>query len=155
NGANKSFDYLAFGKMTIVAKIYVTSRVQTGIIEKSDGQISGFAFSFDGAGSLRLQIWQNDSLTYAISATGAVTTGQWIQVAVEADGTRSASGIHFYVNGVEKSQALFGSNTISGSTYQSLHLGTSRFDGSLNGKMAYAAIYKYRLLAPTELQQLD
>src|SRR5215467_3639320 len=34
NGANKSFDYLAFGKMTIVAKIYVTSRVQTGIVEK-------------------------------------------------------------------------------------------------------------------------
>ena len=89
-------------------------------------------------------------------------TGQWVQVALTWDGgVGLASAAHLYVNGVEQNKlsSSDGSGTINtaGATNQPLRIGTTSIDvgASLNGKMAYLAIYKGRILTPAEISALD
>jgi hypothetical protein len=101
------------------------------------------------------------------TGAGALVPGQWAQVAFTWDGTggnASVSSAHIYVNGVEQSysSSSSGSNLCnSGSiTNKSFRIGNasgglSGMSGSLNGKIGYVAVYKYRVLSPTELGQLD
>jgi hypothetical protein len=66
-----------------------------------------------------------------------------------------------YLNGVEQTKVLAqdGSGPIAyaGATNQPLRIGTSTIDspGSLNGRMAYLAIYKGRVLSAAEITALD
>src|SRR5207253_3766509 len=68
---------------------------------------------------------------------------------------------HLFVNGAEQAKATSadGSGTIgyTNATNQPFRIGTAGFDfpGSLNGKIAYLAVYKNRLLTTAELQALD
>jgi hypothetical protein len=84
-------------------------------------------------------------------------------VAFTWDGTvGTASAAHIYVNGIEQTKVanVDGTGTVAyaGATNQPFRIGNASFDtiaGSLNGKIAYLAVYKYRVLTAAELNQLD
>jgi hypothetical protein len=161
-GTDLSFDQLTPGQMTIVARVFVTTG-QGGIAEKNDGDAnSGFVFGVDTTGALRLTVEKTQVDMQVGSAAGTILNGQWVQVAFTWDGTIGTSaGAHLYLNGVEqpKIMAVDGSGSIDylGATGQSFRIGTTGFDfpGSLNGRIAYLAVYKGRILSPSELGQLD
>jgi YD repeat-containing protein len=161
-GTDLNFDQLPTNKMTVVAKVFLNSVTQGGIVEKNNGS-NGFLFGLDGTGALVGEVFRSTATMKVATGAGAVTSGQWAQVAFTWDGTvDAASAAHIYVNGVEQTKvtANDGAGTVSyaGATNQPFRIGNATYDniaGSLNGKIAYLAIYKYRLLTPTELNQLD
>jgi len=163
-GTDLAFDQLPTSQITIVAKLYVNTVAAAGIAEKNDNNaLSGFAFGWDSNGALHLTIEKSTADMRVATANGVITSGQWIQVAFTWDGTvGTASAAHFYVNGVEQSKATSsdGSGTLgyANATNQPFRIGNASFDpeaGSLNGEMAYLAVYKGRILTPTEMSELD
>jgi hypothetical protein len=164
-GNDLAFDRLTPGQMTIVSKIFVpVLNSSGGIAEKNDGSPnggSGFTFNFSSTGSLHFVV-SKSSAALSVQTSPALPSGQWVQVAVTFDGTvGTAAATHVYVNGVEQSKttAFDGSGTINftGATNQPFRIGASTIDlaASLNGKMAYLAIYKGRVLTPAEINALD
>ena len=161
-GADLTFDQLPTSQMTVVAKVFVNSMATGGIAEKTDGSTAGFVFVMDNTGALWGIVLKSSQAMMVSTGAQAVTTGQWIQMAFTWDGTvNAASAARIYVNGVEQTKTLsqdgFGSLTYTGATNKSFRIGNASyaFPGSLNGKIAYLAVYRGRLLTSTELNQLD
>ena len=165
-GTDLAFDQLTPSQMTIVAKVYVNSLAAAGIAEKNDGDVnSGFAFGWDSSGSLNLRVVTSAGDMVAGTTGGVISAGQWIQVAFTWDGTGGsalASNAHLFINGVEETKASStnGTGTVgyANATSHPFRIGNVSIQstsGSLNGKMAYMAIYKGRILTATELAQID
>jgi YD repeat-containing protein len=162
-GTDLTFDDLTPGKMTFVAKVYVSTVAAAGVCEKNDGDVnSGFAFGWAGTGALHLVVVKTGTDMQVASASGVISSGQWVQVAFTWDGTiGNASAAHLFLDGVEqaKTSSTDGSGTIDyqNATNKPFRIGNASFDfsGSLNGKMAYLAVYKGRILSTTEMNELD
>jgi YD repeat-containing protein len=163
-GTGLTFDQLPTSKMTIVAKVYVSSVASAGVAEKNDGDTidSGFGFGWDSTGALRAYVEKSANDMLATTAGGVIQSGQWMQVAFTWDGTvGNASVAHLFLNGMEQSKSTSydgtGSIGYAGATNQPFRIGNSlaRFPGALNGKIAYLAVYKGRILTATEMLQLD
>jgi YD repeat-containing protein len=162
-GTDLNFDQLPTNKMTVVAKVFLNSVTQGGIAEKASSS-AGFQFGLDGTGAIVGEVFRSTENMKVATGAGAITSGQWAQVAFTWDGTvDTAAAAHIYVNGVEQTKvtANDGSGTLSyaGATSQPFRVGNVTYEpgiaGSLNGKIAYMAVYKFRVLTPTELNQLD
>jgi hypothetical protein len=163
-GTDLTFDRLTPSQMTLVAKVYVSTLAAAGVCEKNDGNTidSGFVFGWDGTGALRLTVERSSTDMRVATAASAVPSGQWTQFAVTWDGTSpAASSAHLFVNGNEqaKASAADGSGTVgyTNATNKPFRVGNASFDfaGSLNGRMAYLAVYRGRILTPSEMSQLD
>jgi hypothetical protein len=143
--------------------VFLNSVTTGGIAEKTDDSSSGFTFGLDSTGALTAWVLKSSVAMRASTAAGALTSGQWVQVAFTWDGTVGTAGAaHIYVNGVEQTKVTTqdGSGTINyaGATAKSLRIGNNSYsvtNGSLNGKMAYLAVYRGRVLNNVELNQLD
>ena len=162
-GTDPAFDKLPTSQLTVVARINISTLSAAGICEKNDGNSAdGFVFGVSGAGgALQLTVEFSGS-NMKVESVAAVTAGKWIQVAATWDGTKGTAGdAHLYVNGVETKYTRTnpGSGTLdyTHATNQPFRIGTSSFDfpGSFNGKMAYLAVYRGRILTPAEMNQLD
>ena len=124
---------------------------------------AGFAFGIESNGTLRLTMIRSSTNLRVATTSGLVTSGRWMQLAFTWDGTvGTAAAGKLFIDGVEqvKATSADGSGTIgsSGASNKPLRLGNVSFDtmsGSLNGKIAYVAVYSGRLLTASELNQLD
>jgi hypothetical protein len=162
-GADLTFDQLPISKMTIVTKVYVTTVAAGGLVEKNDGNNNaGIVFGWTSAGSLRLLVTRSGSDLFAGTASSAIPTGRWVQIAVTWDGTvDNVSALHLYIDGVEqtKTTSSNGTGTLgsANATNKPFRIGNASFDttGSFNGKMAYLAVYRGRLLTTSEMATLD
>jgi YD repeat-containing protein len=165
-GTDLNFDQLPTSRITIVAKIYVSSLAASGICEKNDNNTidSGFTFGFTSGGSMELSV-EKSLFPMSVDSIGQVVpSGAWVQLAFTWDGTvGTAAAAHLFVNGQEQTIRNFtnGAGTLgyANATNQPFRIGNASFDvlnaGSLNGKMAYLAVYKGRILTTTEMQQVD
>jgi hypothetical protein len=105
---------------------------------------------------------------------GVVTAGQWMQLAFTWDGTQYNAGTQtapsaaaaIFVNQANQVGNLNAGATHNGtgtldttriSNARSFRIGNAAYDfaGSLNGKIAYMAVYKGRILTPADLTALD
>jgi hypothetical protein len=162
-GTDLAFDQLPTSQITVVAKVYVSTLAYGGVCEKNDGgSTAGFSFGWDSTGALRLTVEKSSGAMSATTGSNAIATGQWIQVAFTWDGTvGTAAASHIYVNAVEQSKVSSsdGSGTLSyaNATNQPFRIATSTIGnaGSLNGKMAYLAVYRGRILTTAEMSRLD
>ena len=164
-GADLAFDQLPTSKMTVVAKMYVNTVSTAGIAEKNDGNTidSGFVFGFDTNGALRFLVEKATGNVRVASPSATVTAGRWMQVAATFDGTiGNASTAHLFVNGVETAKTVVSDSSglpgYANATNKPFRIGTAasfETPGSLNGKIAYLAVYKGRTLTGAELQSLD
>lgn len=163
-GTDLTFDQLPTSQITIVAKVYVNSVSTAGVCEKNDGNAkdSGFVFGWDGSGAMRLTVEKSTGNMRVATAGGVIPSAQWIQVAFTWDGTiGTAAAAHLFINGTEqaKTTSSDGSGTLgfANATNQPFRIGNTSFDipGSLNGRIAYLAVYKGRILTPTEMGTLD
>jgi hypothetical protein len=165
-GTDLAFDQLTPGQMTVVGKIYVSTLAAAGVCEKNDGDAinSGFSFGWDSTGALKLQVETSSADVIVATNSGTVQSGGWVQVAFTWDGTSgaSASNAHLFVNGVEQTRlsSQNGTGTIgyTNATNKPFRIGNDSigtFAGSLNGKIAYLAVYKGRVLTTSEMNQLD
>src|SRR6185437_15529083 len=162
-GTDLNFDQMPTNKITVVAKIFLNSVRQGGIVEKNEAQSTGFTFLVDGTGALNGYVLKSVSPMRVATGAGAVSSGQWVQVAFTWDGTvGTASAAHIYVNGVEQTKAVAqdGSGVLNyvNATNKSLRIGNNGYNtnlGALNGKIAYVAVYRGRILTNLELNQLD
>jgi RHS repeat-associated protein len=164
-GEDLTFDQLTTNQMTVVAKVYVSTLAAGGVCEKNDGNSvdSGFVFGWDSGGAMWLTVEKANANLRIGTGSGAITAGQWLQVAFTWDGTVGlASAGHLFVDGVEQTKATTtdGSGKLgyANATSQPFRIGNASFDtiaGAPNGKMAYLAVYKGRILTPTEMNQLD
>jgi hypothetical protein len=163
-GADLTFDKLPVSKITVVAKVFVNTVAPAGIVNKDDGNVdSGVLFGWDSTGALKLTVEKATTNMRVGTAAGVIASGQWMQVAFTWDGTvANASAAHLFLNGVEqtKTSSADGTGTLgyANATNQPFRIGTASFDtmaGTLNGKIAYLAVYKGRILSTTELNQLD
>ena len=162
-GTDANFDRLPTNKMTVVAKVFLNSGGAGGIAEKTDDSTSGFVFGLDNNGALNLYVLKGSQAMRVATGQAAVSSGQWVQIAFTWDGTvGTASGAHVYVNGVEQTKAVaqdgIGTLGYANATNMPFRIGNNSYFSpfsSLKGKMAYMAVYRYRVLTPTELNQLD
>jgi hypothetical protein len=150
----------------MVAKVYVTTVAATGLVAKTSGTLyydmHGVAFGWDSSGALRFTAGKAYTNMYAVTRVDAVTAGRWVQVAVTYDGSGTQAGTRFYVDGVEQPKESGGNGSGSllwaNATNQPLQLGTANtyyVSGTLNGRLAYVAVYKGRQLTAAELVDLD
>jgi RHS repeat-associated protein len=159
-GTGLNFDRLPNSRMTVVAKIFVNTVAGAGIAQKlNQGAGSGFLFDITSQGQMRMQILRTSIPVQIISQPGTITSGQWMQVALTWDGTiATAAAAHFYLNGnlLSLSSSTNGGGTLdySAATNQPFQIGMTS-SGSLDGRMAYLAVYRDRILSPAELSQLD
>jgi hypothetical protein len=163
-GTDLAFDMLPVSKMTIAAKVFVSTLATGGICEKNDNNShDGFLFGWYFDGGLHFTIERPTQNLRVYTAPGSVPTGRWMQVAVTWDGTvGGAASAHVFIDGVEQAKTAAstdGSGTMgyANATIQPFRIGNASFDvpGSFNGKMAYLAVYKGRILTPAEMNQLD
>ena len=162
-GTDLTFDRLPVSKVTIVAKVYLNTLTAAGICEKNDGNSAdGFLFGIDANGAIRFTVEKPDANMRVVSNAGTVPVGQWVQVGVTWDGgVGTAATAHLFLNGTEQTKATNGDGvgtlTYANATNRPFRIGTASFDGlgSLNGKMAYLAVYRGRILTPSEMSQLD
>jgi hypothetical protein len=163
-GTDLAFDRLPTSRVTVVTKVFVTAVAAAGIVEKSDGNLidSGFIFGWDATGSLRLTIEKSSTNMRAFTPANTVTAGHWMQLAVTWDGTVGTQAVaHFFLNGLEvgKSSSGDGAGTLgyTNATNKPFRIGNASvdFNGSLNARMAYLAVYKGRILTPAEMNALD
>jgi YD repeat-containing protein len=163
-GTDLAFDQLPTSKVTILAKVYVNTVAAAGICEKNDvNQLAGFLFGWDSTGAIHLEVEESQTNMHVISGGALVTSGQWIQVAFTWDGTINAtSAAHLFLNGVEQNKVSStspgGTLTYANATNKPFRIGNAGFHaiaGSLNGKMAYLAVYRGRILTTAEMSQLD
>ncbi len=163
-GTDSAFDQMPTSRITVVSKVYVSTLAAAGVAEKNDGNTinSGFVFGWDANGALKLTVEKGTSNMRVATANSAIATGHWVQVAFTWDGTVGTGAVaHLFINGIEQAKASSadGSGTLgySNATNKPFRIGTAGFDfaGSLNGKMAYLAVYKGRILTTAELATLD
>ncbi len=172
-GVDLLFDDMPTNKITIVAKVLVNALASGGICEKNDGKPpnsdSGFIFAMDNNGALRVTVeLTNNSMR--ITTAAVVVVAQWMQLAFTWDGTQynggtataPAAAATIYVNQVPQTNAAAqdGHGTLDAtrlSNNQPFRIGNVSYDfpGSLNGKIAYMAVYKDRLLTTAEMAMLD
>ncbi len=168
-----AFAQLPTGLMTIVARVNGNTLAPAGICEKNDGvnQDSGFLFGWGSNGALALTVQKTGVNMRVATDPGAVPNGKWAQVACTWDGTvGTADAALFYVNGVLQTiptpNKVTGSGAIgeAGAQNKPFRIGTAGnatsypsepMVGSLEGKMAYLAIYKGKILSPGEMNMLD
>jgi YD repeat-containing protein len=162
-GADLTFDQLPTSQITIISKVYVTTVAAAGICEKNDvNQLAGFLFGWDSTGAVSLEV-EHSQTNMKVTTGPVVTSGHWIQVAFTWDGTvNTTAAAHIFVNGIEQtkvsSTSPVGTLTYANATNKPFRIGTAGFDsiaGSLNGKMAYLAVYRGRILTPSDMSQLD
>jgi YD repeat-containing protein len=164
-GTDLNFDQLPTSQITVVGKVFLNAMAAGGLAEKnnsSGGAGSGFGFLFDGSGSIRMFVGKSSSNLFAETASNAIIAGTWVQLALTWDGTiGNTSAVHMFVNGVEQTKVAsdngLGILDYTGATNQPFRIGNVSWlsPGSLNGKMAYLAVYRGRILTTTELAQLD
>jgi YD repeat-containing protein len=163
-GGDPAFDRIPISQTTIVAKVFVNTIANAGLCEKNDGNTidSGFVFGFDSSGAVKLAVERSTINMRVASATGAMVTGKWLQVAFTWDGTvGTAAAAHLFMNGTElpKATSTDGSGTFGHllAADKPFRIGTAAFEvaGALNGKMAYMAVYRGRILTSSELAALD
>jgi hypothetical protein len=161
-GTDLAFDQLPTSPITVVARVYVSTLAAGGVCEKNDGTSAGFSLAWDSTGALRLTVEKSSSAMFALTGSNAITSGQWVQVAFTWDGTvGTASAALLYVNAVEQPKASSsdgaGTLTYANATNQPFRVGNSSIGigGALNGRMAYLAVYRGRILSTTEMSQLD
>ncbi len=168
-----AFAQLPTGLMTIVARVNGNTLAPAGICEKNDGvnQDSGFLFGWGSNGALALTVQKTGVNMRVATDPGAVPNGEWVQVACTWDGTvGTADAALFYKNGALQTiptlNKVTGSGTIevAGAQGKPFRIGTAGnatsypsepMVGSLEGKMAYLAIYKGKILSPGEINMLD
>ena len=173
-GIDPAFNDMPTSQITIVAKISLNGGSAGGICEKNDGnqgmKDSGFRFDVTSNGALRFIVELSTTNMVIQSNDNAVPVQQWVQVAFTWDGTQSttqnpgpASAAGLYVNGVLQTNASetngVGNLDVSkASNNNSFRIGNADYGpaaGSFYGKMAYMAVYKGRLLSPSEMITLE
>jgi len=164
-GTDLIFDDLTPNQMTVVAKVYINSLTQGGFCEKNDGDAnSGFAFGMTSSGAIELTVVRSVVDMQVQSYGSVVPTGAWVQVAFTWDGTvGTAAAAHLFIDGQEQSKytSITGGGTIgyANATNKPFLIGNASIPwfiaGSTNGKIAYLAVYKGRILTSTEMQSLD
>ncbi len=173
-GVDLLFNDMPTSKITIVAKVFVKALANGGICEKNDGKPpnsdSGFIFAMDNTGALRVTVELTNNSMRITTGSGTVVAGQWMQLAFTWDGTQynagtatgPAAAATIYVNHLAQtnSAAQDGHGTLDAtrlSNNQPFRIGNVSYDfpGSLNGKIAYMAVYKDRLLTTGEMATLD
>jgi YD repeat-containing protein len=163
-GADLAFDQLPTSQVTIVTKVYVSTLAAAGICEKNDvNQLAGFLFGWDSTGAISLEVEHSQTNMKVTTGNSGITAGQWIQVAFTWDGTvDTTAAAHIFVNGIEQTKVSStspgGTLTYANATNKPFRIGTAGFHsiaGSLNGKMAYLAVYRGRILTTSEMVQLD
>jgi hypothetical protein len=176
-GADPAFYNMPTSKITIVAKVLLDAGAG-GICEKNDGEQgvnpdSGFRFDVTNNGALRFIVELSTQNMVIQSGDNAVPVQtNWVQVAFTWDGTQSttqnpgpASAANLYVNGVlqqpNAAETTNGSGTLDSSKASNnnpFRIGNADYGpaaGSFYGNMAYMAIYKGRLLTPSDMMALD
>jgi Concanavalin A-like lectin/glucanases superfamily len=169
-----TFDDMPTSQITIVAKVLVNAGA-AAICEKNDGNPipggdSGFVFGVTATNALRFVMELSQTNMKIQSADGVVPVQHWVQVAFTWDGTQStpqnpgpASAAGLYINGVLQTPASETNGTgnldhTRASNQNPFRIGNASYEsvqGSFYGKIAYMAIYKGRLLSPSELTTLD
>jgi hypothetical protein len=170
-----AFDNMPTSKITVVAKVLLDAG-PGGICEKNDGEQgtkdAGFRFDVTNSGALRFIVELNPTNMVIQSSDNAVPLQAWVQVAFTWDGTQStaqnpgpSSAAGLYINGALQPPNAAATNNGAG-TLDSLNasnnypfrIGNADYGpaaGSFYGKMAYMAIYKGRLLTPSDMMALD
>jgi hypothetical protein len=175
-GIDHAFDDMPTSQITVLAKIFFNGGAAGGICEKNDsnqgGKDSGFRFAVTGNGALRfiVELSTTNMVIQSVDNAVPVQQPQWVQVAFTWDGTKSttqnpgpASAAGLYVNGALQPNASetngVGNLDVSkASNTNPFRIGNADYGpaaGSFHGKMAYMAIYKGRLLSPSDMMALD
>jgi hypothetical protein len=172
-GVDAAFDNMPTSKVTIVAKVLLDTGAG-GICEKNDGnqgmKDSGFRFDVTSNGALRFIVELSTTNMVIQSDDNKVPVQQWVQVASTWDGTQSttqnpgpASAAGLYVNGAlqlnaSETNGVGNLDVSKASNNNPFRIGNADYGpaaGSFYGKMAYMAIYKGRLLSPSDMMALD
>jgi hypothetical protein len=177
-GVDLLFNNMPTDQITIVAKVLVNALFTGGICEKNDGKPpgsdSGFIFAITNTGALHVKVELSTQSMVLETNGGVVTAGQWMQLAFTWDGTQYNAGTKtapstaaaIFVNQTNQAGNLNAMTTHNGmgtldttrlSNNQPFRIGNVSYDfaSSLYGKIAYMAVYKGRLLTPTDLATLD
>ena len=135
------------------------------IMEKSTGfGLNGWFLSIDSAGSSGiLTPWfyrdydGATNLSRVVSTVNAIPLNKWTYFTMTWDGTADATGIKFYINGVETAYTspTDGVGNIVSDTTSSAHIGAnvSANSRNFNGSLDDVRIYN-RALSASEVQQL-
>src|SRR5262249_5442677 len=120
---------------------------------------AGFVFGYDSSGYPHFTARKSTSPMRIVGSPG-ITSGVWMQLAVTWDGTvGNSSAAQIFLNGLQLPNVTTqdGSGTIGDATSSPFRIGNGSIEdvGSLNGKIAYLAVYKGRILTPSEMRQLD
>jgi len=177
-GVDAAFNDMPTSKITIVAKVFIATIAQGGFCEKNDGKPpnsdSGFIFALSGNGAIHIKVECSTQSMVLETNANSVPTNQWIQVAFTWDGTQynaatqtaPNSACSIFVNGLNQSGNINAANSHNGtgtldttklSNNANFVIGNVSYDfpGAFNGKIAYLAVYKGRILAAADLASLD
>jgi hypothetical protein len=156
-------DYLAFGNVlnfdgstpfSFSWWVKINTASYNAHFGKFGGGFAGYEIANSG-GNIRLYM-ASGSGTLDVTCGCGVTSGNWFHIVLTYDGSKTASGVKFYSNGVLKTNDAPASNNLTGSiaTTGNLSIGC-RTGGSsfVNGVMDEIAVWS-KVLSSTEVTEL-
>jgi hypothetical protein len=140
---------------------YPTSlSVNRFLLSKYNTSNRGLSFGISTAGALsfvlRNTATTNDFLINTL--TGLIAINNWYNIVVTYNGSSSATGISFYINGVKTTSDITVRNGLTATTLNSenVQLGTRAVDNTFySGRIASASIYNKVLTADEVLQDFN
>jgi len=152
--ANESaFDYEADDKFTLMAWIKTTNNANDFIFAKelNSGTFAGYYMKLNPSGQLEMYLQGPSGADIIVRTTASVNNGQWRHVAATYDGSRSASGVTLYIDGVAQTSTTAAQDDLGAAsilTNAPLQIGARDGGGDLfNGDIDEVAIFSRELSA--------
>jgi len=147
------------GGMSISAWVYptATNDDQYTIVDKGNNSSGWWSFWLSFSSNLIELKFAKDYVTTDLdtgTAYGDVVAGKWQHIAVTWDGSSSASNIHLYVDGVDKTNfRTNGEGDKNSDVNNDVYIARNQYSLYYGGKMDEVRIYN-RALEPAEIQRL-
>jgi hypothetical protein len=118
---------------------------------------SGWGLEINGANTIRFDLTDDNVNQLTIDSSGlTLNTNTWYHVVFTYDGSSSATGMNFYLDGSLTSKTIFRNQTLSTITYTSINLNIGARENGVkpwNGKLDEVAIFNTALSAD-KIQQI-
>jgi hypothetical protein len=115
NNSEADLNFSIYDNITIEAWIYPKMNASQGIFTKYDvGANKGLIFSMGSKNELLFILRESDTVNeIKVGSNITIPTFQWTHVAVKYNGTRNATDVVFYVNGIKTTDNIITYNTLT------------------------------------------
>jgi len=153
-GNDSSLQFQATDAFSVSAWININATTSGADFIVSNGlwntyPYSGWGLEINGSNTIRFDLTDDNVNQLTIDSSGlTLNTNTWYNVVFTYDGSNSATGMNFYLNGSLTSKTIFKNQTLSTITYTSINLNIAARENGIrpwNGSLSNVSVWNAAL----------